>query len=94
MMRGSCRFIVLAEARLDDVLAEVRRHMDLRAEPSTPCVRRYFDSFDWRLYNAGTVFYQETAGGKSHLHWEPFGDERPKQVLASRQRCSSGSCSG
>ncbi len=85
MMRGSCRFIVLAEARLDDVLAEVRRHVDLRAEPSTPRVRRYFDSFDWRLYNAGTVFYQETSGKKSHLHWERLGDERPKHVLAASE---------
>ena len=85
MMRSSCRFIVLAEARLDDVLAEVRRHVDLRAEPSTPRVRRYFDSFDWRLYNAGTVFYQETSGKKSHLHWERLGDERPKHVLAASE---------
>ena len=83
MKRGSCRFIVRADTDLDDVLAEVRRRVDLRAEPSARCVRRYYDSFDWLLYNAGTVFYQEGVGKKkTHLHWEPLGDERPKDSLA------------
>lgn len=80
MKRGSCRFIVLADTSLDDVLAEVRRHVDLRAEPPTRCVRRYFESFDWLLYNAGTVFYQERIGKKRRLYWEQLDDETPKHT--------------
>ena len=82
MKRGLCRYIVLAETDLDDVLADVNRHVDLRAEPSTLCVRHYYDSFDWLLYHAGTVIYQQAVGKKRHLHWENLDDERTRHHLA------------
>ena len=82
MKPGPCRLIVLTDTKLDDLLAGVRRHVDLRAGPATRCLRSYYDSFDWLLYNAGTVIYRQTVGKKSILHWEGLGHERPGHRLA------------
>ncbi len=85
MMRGTARFAVPTEITIDEVLAVVRRRFSLHAASSTPCLRRYFDSFDWLLYDARTVLYQETAGKHKHLHWQRLDDGPPTHTLAASE---------
>ncbi len=85
MMRGTAQFAVPPETNVDDVLAVVRRHFTFRAARSTPCLRRYFDSFDWLLYNTQTTIYQETLGKQKHLHWQPLDDGPPTHSLATAE---------
>ena len=40
-------------------------------------VRNFYDSFDWRLYRAGTVLEEQRCGGESRLLWRPLGSGVP-----------------
>ena len=65
----------------DSVLAELRDGFSLQALPGKTFSRVYYDTFDWRLYLAGSLLQKEKAGRQQQLIWSDLESGGPKETI-------------
>jgi CHAD domain-containing protein len=65
---------IASMAGLEAATASIRSHLHCEAEPVSETRRRFFDSFDWRLYLAGAALEELTRGGRRELLWQELTD--------------------
>jgi CHAD domain-containing protein len=67
---------------LEALLAGVRDRFRIEQTGPLPVTRQYFDTFDWRLHEAGTaLFFEVTPQGRT-LRWERLSDRAPLYTLS------------
>ncbi len=54
---------------LDQLLAALHERLRLEEQPQLQSTRRYYDSFDWRLYQGDALLYREDDGSGPRLIW-------------------------
>ncbi|AGA90405.1 hypothetical protein Thimo_1627 [Thioflavicoccus mobilis 8321] len=73
-------FLVPHGADLTGVLATLHQRQPLEEGPWLTCEQRFFDSFDWRLFNASASFALCLDTEGSRLLWEDLAGEEPPLV--------------
>ncbi|HHH40253.1 MAG TPA: CHAD domain-containing protein [Sedimenticola sp.] len=63
------------------VLAALRSEFDLEIEPEHTVTITFYDTFDWRLYQAGTQLRRESRGRERQLVWAGLDAERTLGTL-------------
>ncbi|MGA7303349.1 MAG: CHAD domain-containing protein [Rhodothermales bacterium] len=67
-MRASAkRYIIVGKSSTGSELGKILRGFDLEFEPVTRHVARFYDTFDWRLYEADREMFVESGGQHSTL---------------------------
>ncbi|MEJ1356189.1 MAG: CHAD domain-containing protein [Candidatus Sedimenticola sp. (ex Thyasira tokunagai)] len=66
---------------IDEIVTTLSSHFYLGNEPKKVVRRIYCDTFDWRIYQAGAVLYEEHNSSGHWLVWRYLGAERPKEML-------------
>lgn len=76
-------FDLVDEQRWPPVLEALRARMNLKTAHEQPSARRYFDTFDWRLYQAGLQLYWED---QTYCLWALDESEPPRRCAWSARR--------
>lgn len=67
----------------DDVLSDLHQHFALLPSPPRHFTRRYLDTFDWRLHDAGSTLYLENTKRTTTLRWENLADETVRHARST-----------
>lgn len=54
---------------------------EVRTEPTVPLRRCYADTFDWRLYAAGSVLVHDTTGRRDEIRWMNRAERWTRRVV-------------
>ncbi len=75
------RHYQLAESdTVGDIFSALSSHFSLASEPEKSVRRIYLDTFDWRLYQAGAVLYEEKNSRGRWLIWRYLDSAAPKEM--------------
>lgn len=64
-----------------EIISTLSSRFRLGNEPEKVVRRSYFDTFDWRLYQAGAALYEERNSQGRWLIWCSLESQRPKETL-------------
>jgi len=65
----------------ESVLGELRNGFTVQALPEKSLSRVYYDTFDWRLYAAGSLLQKEKAGRQQQLLWSDLDSGGIKETV-------------
>lgn len=66
---------------LDEVVDALTAAFSLCSEAEETIHSTYYDSFDWRLYQAGATLHESVSSGQHQLIWQNLYDEAPRESL-------------
>jgi CHAD domain-containing protein len=67
-------YLLPPEQDMDSIAAAIRAAFRCEQEPPASSERRFFDSFEWSLYQAGVALEEVSAAGRRELVWEDLAD--------------------
>ncbi len=68
-------FIIPENLSLDDLQSALQKKSRLHREPVQTIYRAYYDSFDWRLYQDGSLLEDSRSGNEHTLMWRDLKGE-------------------
>ena len=78
-------FAVPADFDPSSLIGPLGKDVTASPAPWTATTKTYFDSFDWRLYDEGTVLLEEESGQRTDVTWSSLATARPLGALAGRR---------
>ena len=63
---------------IEDIKAILQARQQITAEPTRPVVKKFYDTFDWRIFNAGGCLWERIDGDKRQLFWEDLQGKQPR----------------
>jgi CHAD domain-containing protein len=78
MASEQLQFIVPKGTNLKSLQSNLQKTLGLSEALSSVQQRTFYDSFDWRIYNSGTVLEKISSDGQSQLVWRALNSVLPK----------------
>jgi len=75
-------FLIPDGTDVADLQHSLQQDCRIHAEPVHTVRRTFYDSFDWRVYNAGMVLQTDHDGHAWHLQWRPINGSSQQAQLA------------
>jgi CHAD domain-containing protein len=69
-------FIIPAQFGIDDLKTRLQETISLKTEPPHTLRRRYYDSFDWRVFTSNSVLEADDDGKSHRLVWRALNGDR------------------
>jgi CHAD domain-containing protein len=78
-------FIIPDGTGVDDLQASLQQACRIQTEPAHTVRRTFYDSFDWRIYNAGMALHTDHDGSTWQLQWRPLNgsSQHPPLTLSA-----------
>jgi len=80
MANQATEFLLSGTHAASGVLSALKSEFQLETEPQKTISNIYYDSFDWRLYKAGTSLRRENEGKEKRLVWSNLDGSRPRET--------------
>ena len=81
MANQATEFLLSGTHAASGVLSALKSEFKLEADPQRTVSNIYHDTFDWRLYLAGTCMRKESEGKDRRLVWSNLDGSRPRETL-------------
>jgi CHAD domain-containing protein len=75
MTHAPCHFTLSGKTDPEQLLEHLASLGALQVEPPIKILRRYYDTFDWRLYAAGSVLIEERENSQVRTFWKRIADQ-------------------
>ncbi len=71
-------YLVPERTGVEEVKRMLQAHRQIAADPARSVIRRFYDTFDWRIFHAGGCLWEQVDSNKRQLFWEPFQSKQPQ----------------